>query len=259
MELDIFQIDAFTDRVFGGNPAAVIVLDVWLDDAIMQRIALENNLSETVFVVLSDSGNQIRWFTPTIEVDLCGHATLAAAYVLFNYDYISGSTVNFQSKSGVLSVESNGDLLSLDFPSRPATNIVDLKCLHRALGIEPLEAFQSRDTMAVFSSQEEIEAISPDFELVKNIDTFAIIVTAPGNDCDFVSRFFAPAAGVLEDPVTGSAHCTLAPYWANRLNKESLVAKQLSKRGGKLFCRARGDRVIISGNSVAYMRGKINI
>lgn len=260
MELEIFQIDAFTDHVFGGNPAAVIILDEALPDELMQKIAQENNLSETVFVLRVGTVNSIRWFTPQLEVDLCGHATLAAAEVLFKQAYMVGDCVYFESNSGQLSVKKSGELLSLNFPSRPATaSKLDPACLEAALGIKPIEVLQARDTLAVFSSQAIVESIKPDFTLLASLDTFGVAVTAPGRDCDFVSRFFAPAAGVQEDPVTGSAHCTLAPYWANRLKKESLHARQISKRGGEVFCHISGDRVIISGYAVEYLRGRITL
>jgi PhzF family phenazine biosynthesis protein len=257
VKIPIYQVDAFTDAVFGGNSAAVCPLERWLPDATLQAIAAENNLSETAFFVKSDSGLHLRWFTPAVEVDLCGHATLASAYVLFHFLGETSDRITFQTKSGKLVVYRDGDLLSLDFPSRPAVPVEACSGLIQSLGSEPQIVLAARDYLVVYESEEQVRALDPNMEGLKQIDRFAVIATAPGNDCDFVSRFFAPAKGVPEDPVTGSAHCTLIPYWADRLNKTKLKARQVSRRGGELFCEARGDRVRISGRGVLYLKGEI--
>lgn len=259
MKLPIYQIDAFTSRLFGGNPAAVVILDQWLPDEVLQSIAAENNLAETAFVIPRESKAQLRWFTPTLEMDLCGHATLAAGHVLFAYQYPSLRSVSFSTRSGVLAVTRDGDLLSLDFPSRPGGSIPVSDALVSALGARPREAYLARDILAVFDTEAEILALRPNFNLIAALDAFAVIVTAPGSEVDFVSRFFAPRAGVSEDPVTGSAHCTLVPYWATRLGKHMLTAKQLSSRVGELACEFRGDRVAIAGRTVEYLRGEIEV
>ncbi|MDX1692139.1 MAG: PhzF family phenazine biosynthesis protein [Ketobacteraceae bacterium] len=257
MSLELVQVDAFSRQLFGGNPAAVIVVDDWPDNGLMQNIAMENQLSETVFVKQEDAGWGIRWFTPDIEVDLCGHATLAAAYVLFQDARVSGDMIHFTSQSGPLSVQREADRLYLDFPSRPGTPLKALEGFANAIGQEVLAGFQSRDTLLILESQEQVEDCKPDMRALSLLDTFAVIISAPGRDCDFVSRFFAPGAGIDEDPVTGSAHCTLTPYWAERLNRTSLRARQLSRRGGELFCEYLGERVRIGGYCKEYMRGRI--
>lgn len=259
MEIPIYQVDAFTASVFGGNPAAVCPLESWLPDATLQAIAAENNLAETAFFVRSGGNFELRWFTPVCEVDLCGHATLASAHVLFHELDEPGSTVRFNTKSGALSVSHENERLILDFPARPPREITTDPQLISALGGKPTEILAARDYMVCYASEEEVQALSPDMEALKKLDRFACIVTAPGRDCDFVSRFFAPAKGVPEDPVTGSAHCTLIPYWASRLKKTSFFAKQISSRGGELFCRLAGDRVEIAGYSVLYLRGTISV
>ena len=259
MKLPLYHIDAFTSRLFGGNPAAVVILNDWLPDATLQAIAAENNLSETAFVMPEEGTSLLRWFTPTIEVDLCGHATLAAGHVLFHYVYPSLKKVSFSTQSGVLHVLREGERLSLDFPARPGKPITVSDVLSSALGATPREAYLARDLLAVFEKEETIRNLQPDFRRIAALDAFAVIVTAPGSEVDFVSRFFTPRGGIDEDPVTGSAHCTLAPYWAECLKKTNLTAKQLSARGGELQCELRGDRVIISGKTVEYLHGEITI
>lgn len=259
MKLPIYQIDAFTSRVFGGNPAAVVVMDRWLDDATLQAIAAENNLSETAFVIPGSKSSRLRWFTPTLEVDLCGHATLATAHVLFEGYCPDRNHLSFETKSGVVGVMRSNGLLYLDFPSYPGTSVNVDDSLVSVLGARPLEALRTRDLLVVFNSESEVGSFNPDYHAIEAIDAFAIIITAPGIEVDFVSRFFAPRAGVPEDPVTGSAHCTLIPYWAGRLGKATLSARQLSARGGELSCELRGDRVLIGGETVEYLRGEINV
>jgi len=259
MEIPLYQIDAFTNSVFGGNPAAVCPLTEWLDDDLMQKIAEENNLSETAFFVRRGTGYEIRWFTPTTEIELAGHPTLAAAYVIFNCLNHSSDLISFSSKSGGLTVTRDGDLIMMNFPALEAVDVGENDLLNRALGLAPAELYLSRDYLAVYRSQKEILSIDPDFGLLKKLDCLGVIVTATGDEADFVSRCFAPSVGINEDPVTGSAHSTLIPYWARRLNKDTLYAHQLSKRGGELFCRRLGDRVEIGGRAVPYLSGKIVI
>ena len=253
-----FEVDAFANQLFRGNPAGVCPLEKWLDDALMQSIAAENNLSETAFFVPRGDDYELRWFTPIIEIDLCGHATLASAFVLFSELGCRGDSVRFHSKSGPLTVSRSGEVLTLDFPSRPPGPCVAPKALIDGLGKKPNETLKARDYFAIFVNAEDVRSLQPDFGLLGTLDA-KIIVTAPGTDCDFVSRFFAPTAGVNEDPVTGSAHCTLIPYWARRLGKAKLFARQLSKRGGEIFCEDAGDRVRIGGNAVLYSRGEIEL
>lgn len=259
MKLPIYQVDAFTGRLFGGNPAAVVILERWLPDGILQSIAAENNLAETAFVIPREDVSSLRWFTPRLEIDLCGHATLAAGHVLFEHRFPSKKRVDFHTLSGNLAVIRDGDLLSLDFPARPGAPIEVSDALTAALGARPREAYLARDVLAVFDDEADIRAIRPRFDLLAALDAFAVIVSAPGTDVDFVSRFFAPRAGIPEDPVTGSAHCTLVPYWAARLKKTGLTARQLSSRGGELECRLLGARVAIAGRTVEYLRGEIDI
>ena len=261
MKHSLYWADAFTDKVFSGNPAAIVPLDHWLPDAIMQRIAFENGLAETAFFVPANEGRyHLRWFTPAVEVDLCGHATLASTFVLFTQLGFAGDTVTFDSRSGPLTVarRSNG-LIELDFPSRPAQPRGICPPLNHALGAAPEHVAQARDTLCVFACEEDVRALRPDFAALALHDAYAVIATAPGRDCDFVSRFFAPRAGINEDPVTGSAHCTLVPYWAGRLGKTKLHARQVSARGGELWCELRGDRVGIAGRAVLYLRGEIEV
>ena len=259
MELTCYTLDAFTDRVFGGNPAAVCSLDDWLDDATMQNIAAENNLAETAFFVPDGDGYHIRWFTPTVEVELCGHATLASAYIIFNYISPESENLRFKALAGELRVSRDGDVLSLDFPSRPPEQIAVDAEIVAALGATPKEMWKARDHLAVFENEAAVRALKPDFPRLGRVDMYALTATAPGDHCDFVSRFFAPAHGIDEDPVTGSAHCTLIPFWAKRLGKVMLHARQVSKRGGELFCEHRGDRVKISGHVALYAKSTIYV
>ncbi len=259
MRLPLYQVDAFTRRRFAGNPAAICPLPQWLPDQTLQQIAVENNLAETAYFVAEPDGYRLRWFTPALEIDLCGHATLAAAYVLMDCLGFSGEQVTFQSRSGPLTVSRSSDLYTLDFPSRPAQPRPVDPALSTALGIAPRFTFAARDTMCVFESAAQVSALQPNMEALAAHESFAIIATAPGVDCDFVSRFFAPKAGIPEDPVTGSAHCTLIPYWAARLNKTSLFARQISARGGELWCEDRGDRVRIGGHCALFLTGFIEI
>ena len=260
MKIRMFQIDAFTDRLFHGNPAAVCPLAEWLPAELMQQIAMENNLAETAFYVKGEERFHIRWFTPALEVDLCGHATLAAAYVIFNFDRHPDRLIEFDSRSGLLTVTRSADLLTLNFPADAPEKVSASDDLIAALGLPPAECYKGKsDYMLVYSTPEEIEKLRPDMWLIAGVPARGIIVTAPGRDVDFVSRFFAPQSGVPEDPVTGSAHTTLTPYWAARLGKNELTAQQLSKRRGWLKCRLAGDRVQISGNARAYMVGEIDV
>lgn len=259
MQLSLYQVDAFADRVFTGNPAAVCPLEQWLPDTVMQQIAAENNLSETAFFVPEDDGYRIRWFTPTCEVALCGHATLAAAFVLFDQLEHAGDVVRFVSQSGPLSVQREQGMLALDFPvARPGLCSVP-PALVEGLGATPQQLLAGEDYLAVFATAAEVAAIRPDLSALRRLDRRGVIVTAPGDDCDFVSRFFAPNYGIDEDPVTGSAHCLLAPYWAARLGRETLLARQLSARGGTLHCRLQGERISIAGNAVLYLHGTITL
>ena len=259
MKIPLYQIDAFSSHIFSGNPAAVCPLKEWLEDSLLQAIAQENNLSETAFFVPEGNGYHIRWFTPVAEVDLCGHATLASAFVIFNYFDTSSGHVSFNSKSGSLTVVQEEELLSMDFPSRPPVLCEAPKELLDGIGKEPLEVLCSEDYVAVFSREDDIVELNPDMAILKKLDLRGVIVTARGKNVDFVSRFFAPKFGVNEDPVTGSAHCALIPYWANKLNKKNLHAYQVSQRGGELFCKDCGNRVIISGRAVQFMEGSITI
>lgn len=259
MNIQLFQVDAFSDHLFGGNPAAVCPLDTWLDDHIMQHIAAENNLSETAFVVPEEEGFRLRWFTPTTEVDLCGHATLATSHVLFQHlDYTKDHIV-FITNSGQLTVEREDDLYVMDFPSTPPKPVETPPRLVDALGKEPARVLKSRDYMAVYEHEDEIARIKPKFNCLATLDSHLVIVTARGNVADFVSRCFAPAVGVNEDPVTGSAHTTLVPYWADRLGKKELHAQQISKRRGELYCQFRGKRIKIKGRAITYMTGVIDL
>lgn len=261
MKIPIYQVDAFTSRLFSGNPAAVCVLDEWLDDARLQAVAAENNLSETAFILERDSGFQIRWFTPMTEVALCGHATLASAFVIFNCLEWPGNSIRFETlRSGVLSVTRNDDLLEMDFPSRPPSTQSAPQRLGDALNHSPLEVLgTTEDLLVVLEGELAVRELKPDFPLLKEIEQRATIVSAEGDQCDFVSRFFAPHVGIQEDPVTGSAHCVLTPYWAKRLHRRKLHALQVSTRGGELFCEDRGDRVAIAGRAVLYLEGTVTI
>ncbi len=261
MRLPMYQVDAFTDKLFGGNPAAVCPLQAWLPDATMQAIAAENNLAETAFFIPDCGDYALRWFTPTVEVDLCGHATLASGHVVFRFLEPQRQSVNFHAlKAGTLVVSRRADMLVMDFPSRPPEPCEPPAGLLAALGGTPRAVFRARDHLVVFDSAAEIVALKPDLAALANVDCWAAIVTAPGEDgVDFVSRFFAPAQGVPEDPVTGSAHCTLVPYWAKRLGKSAFEARQLSRRGGALRCALNGERVDIAGKAVVYLEGQIEV
>jgi len=261
MNLPIYWVDAFTDRTFGGNPAAVIPLESWLDVGLLQRIAFENGLSETAFFVRTGPARaQLRWFTPSVEVDLCGHATLATAHVLFNELGQVENPMVFDTKSGPLSVLSNGPLIELDFPARPPVPAESPEAIARGLGRKPVEVMRvERMWLCVYDSDADVKALTPDSRVLGTIVPGRFIATAPGKDCDFVSRFFAPDAGVAEDPVTGSAHSTLVPYWAKRLGKTKLHARQVSRRGGELWCMLDGDRVRMAGHGKAYLKGQITV
>jgi PhzF family phenazine biosynthesis protein len=260
MKTPIYQVDAFTLGPFSGNPAAVCPLDAWLDDETMLRIAAENNLSETAFIVARDEAYDLRWFTPAIEVDLCGHATLAAGYVVLNHLQPERDAVSFETMSGQLAVTRDGDRLSMDFPARAPTPATVTQALSDALGQAPSEVHQSRDILAVYDDEPSVRGLSPDQAGLMDLDEgLGVIVTARGDEVDFVSRFFAPRAGVPEDPVTGSAHCTLVPFWSERLGRSKLVAHQVSQRGGELHCEHRGDRVIMSGQCTLFLTGSIHL
>lgn len=259
MQIPIFQVDAFASAVFAGNPAAVCPLDDWLPDTTLQGIAAENNLAETAFFVRTGDRFHLRWFTPVCEVELCGHATLASAYVLFRELNQIGDTVRFDTQSGELVVKRDGDRLTMNFPSRPPNKVDVHPQLIAGLGGAPAEVLGARDYLVRYNSAEEVRSLAPNMEALKQVDRFAVIATAPGTDCDFVSRFFAPSKGIPEDPVTGSAHCTLIPYWANELGRTALHARQVSPRGGELFCNLVGDRVEIAGHATLFLRGHICI
>jgi PhzF family phenazine biosynthesis protein len=259
MELTIYQVDAFSADVFGGNPAAIVPLNAWLPDATMQSIAMENNLAETAFFVSTERGYHLRWFTPVSEVDLCGHATLASAFIVFRFLQPELQQVVFSTRSGDLTVTRAGEQLSMDFPSRPPQPVTPCAGLLKALGGKPVAVLTARDYLVLYASEAEVKALRPDMQALCSIDKFAVIVSAPSQTpgIDFVSRFFAPAQGVPEDPVTGSAHCTLIPYWAGQLGKNVLTARQISARGGTLHCGLHGDRVTMAGSAVLYLKGSI--
>ena len=260
MRIPIYQVDAFADRLFGGNPAAVCPLEAWLPDETMQAIGAENNLSETAFLVPEGDGYRLRWFTPKVEVDLCGHATLASAHVVFSHLHPEWQRVVFHTLSGRLEVRRDGDRLVLDFPSRPARLCDVPDELVAALGKEPDAVVLAHEYLAVYPDERTVRSLMPDMpRLAATTREYGVIVTAPGDDCDFVSRFFAPAVGIPEDPVTGSAHCALTPYWAERLGKRTLHARQVSARGGELWCEDRGERVTIAGRAVPYLEGTIEV
>ncbi|MGB0664630.1 MAG: PhzF family phenazine biosynthesis protein [Pontibacterium sp.] len=252
-----FQVDAFARRTFEGNPAAVCPLDQWLPDALLQAIAAENNLSETAFFVPSEQGFELRWFTPKAEVALCGHATLAAAHVLYSHLGFSGSHITFSTLSGELRVSQTDDGLLMDFPASTPEPVQAPKALVEGLGVTPQAVLAAEDYVVCVKDETELLQIAPDFSALATLDLRGVIVTAPGDECDFVSRFFAPKLGVDEDPVTGSAHCQLAPYWASLLGKNELVAKQRSLRGGTVGCRVMGERVALIGQAVTFMEAQI--
>ena len=256
--LKIFQVDAFSNKIFGGNPAAVCPLEEWLPDELMQNIAMENNLSETAFYIPKDDQFLLRWFTPTIEVDLCGHATLATAHVIFSNGYKKEEITFFSPRSGVLKVKKNGDLYTMNFPSDTFEKVATPQQIIEGLNIQPLEVFKGKtDYMVMVENQSIIENLKPDFKIIAQLDARGVIVTSKGDDVDFVSRCFFPQAGVDEDPTTGSAHTTMTPYWAKKLVKNQMSAIQLSKRQGHLQCNYLGDRVEISGHAKTYLKGEI--
>jgi PhzF family phenazine biosynthesis protein len=258
MRLPLYQVDAFSSRVFGGNPAAVVPLEVWLPADTMQAIAAENNLSETAFIVREGEGWSLRWFTPTVEVDLCGHATLASAFVIFTQIAPGRDSVRFDSKSGPLIVTRHGDLLALDFPSWPPEPCPMPDGFAAAIGKAPAQLLSARSYLAVYEREEDVRTLAPNMDRLAALGR-SVIATAPGTSCDFVSRYFAPGKGIPEDPVTGSAHCTLTPYWAKRLGKAKLAARQISRRGGELVCEDRGARVSIAGRAALYLEGAIHV
>ena len=253
--------DTFTDTMFKGNSAGVCFFDKWPDDALMQNIAAENNLSETAFLIKEPNGYALRWFTPETEVDLCGHATLASAFVILNFEQNHSGPINFHTKSGILSVEKKDDLFIMDFPALTCTQTEVTELMQKAIGVPISKAYQStRDLLLIIQSQRQLEGLYPQIQFIKQIpDCLGVIVSAEGNEADFVSRFFAPNAGINEDPVTGSSHSVLIPFWAQRLKKNIMVARQLSKRGGTLFCEHCGDRVKIGGKAVLYLQGEIAV
>ncbi|MEZ5069627.1 MAG: PhzF family phenazine biosynthesis protein [Bacteroidales bacterium] len=261
MKIPLYQVDAFAEQLFRGNPAAVCLFESWPSGELMQMIAAENNLAETAFVVPAGEVMEIRWFTPVMEVDLCGHATLASAHVLFAHEGFPGDRISFLSlRSGPLAVGRKGEVLTLDFPADPVRECAVPDLLVRGFGRAKATCFKGRDDfMMVFGTQEEVEALQPDFRELRALESRGVIATAPGRTVDFVSRFFAPGAGIDEDPVTGSAHTTLAPYWSGVLGKTILSARQLSARGGSLLCEIRGERVLISGKAQTYLTGHLEL
>lgn len=259
MELDIFQVDAFAENVFEGNPAAVVPLGKWISTGMLQKIAAENNLSETAFFVPAQEGYELRWFTPSAEVDLCGHATLATAHVLFEHLNVSAPSISFHTKSGELIVHRSGRFLSMDFPAAPPAKAEAPDNLVQGLGTAPESVFAAFDYIALLENEAAVAALKPDFAQWLALDKRGVVVTAPGDETDFVSRCFYPKLSVNEDPVTGSAHCELAPYWATVLEKNKLRAKQISARGGLLVCEVAQERVILSGTARDYLKGRITI
>jgi PhzF family phenazine biosynthesis protein len=257
--IPLYQLDAFTDRPFGGNPAAVCPLDEWLPDDVMQSIAFENNLSETAFYVPEGDGYRLRWFTPKAEVPLCGHATLATASLILDKLQPGRDSVSFETLSGTLGVSRDGDLLSMDFPALPAKDVPMPAGLAEALGKSPVRFLRAVKNMAVYESEADVRAIGPDLAYIKNMDGSGLIVTAPGEGCDCASRYFAPHVGIDEDPVTGSAHCTIIPYWADALGKNEIHARQVSARGGDLYCCLDGDRVVMGGKARLVIEGTFQL
>ena len=257
MKVPLYQVDAFTGRLFQGNPAAVCPLSEWLEDSTLQAIAEENNLSETAYFLERGDKYELRWFTPKAEIDLAGHPTLATAFVICRLLRPGLEEVGFETKSGPLTVRRSGDWFAMDFPARPGEQCPAPAALTAGLGLEPVEVRKARDFLAVFETEDQVRAIRPRQEHLMQLEATGIIVTAPGREVDFVSRFFAPRMGIPEDPVTGSAHCTLIPYWSERLNLKKLEARQVSDRGGEILCEDLGRRVTISGRAVLYMEGTI--
>lgn len=259
MKLKMYQIDAFAKNLFEGNPAAVCPLETWLSDELMQKIALENNLSETAFFVKEGAKFHIRWFTPTSEVDMCGHATLASAFVLFEILNYEDETVVFSSKSGDLHIRRDEGMFVMDFPAQKILTCKLPDVIHEAFEVEPKECYESMDYLLVFENEEDVLNAEPDFEKLKDIDARGVIISAKSKEYDFVCRFFAPKIGISEDPVTGAAFTQLVPYWSEVLGKDSFYAKQVSKRGGEVFCSLKGERVEIAGYGVKYLEGEIEI
>ncbi len=260
MKLKIYQVDAFAEKVFAGNPAAVIPLENWLPDAVMQNIALENYLSETAFFVPTENGFHIRWFTPLTEVALCGHATLASAHLIFNHLNYTENEISFNSKSGLLKVKIENELIVLDFPASPVKPVEIPAEVAKSFHIQPIACFKGRDDfMLIFENEKQVKQLKPNFQQLVLAKTRGVICTSTSENYDCVSRFFAPAVGVNEDPVTGSAHTMLIPYWSGVLGKTELMAKQVSARGGVLHCKNLGERVEIGGNAVTYLVGEINL
>lgn len=260
MKIKLYHIDAFAEKLFSGNPAAICPLDKWLDDELMKTIAQENNLTETAFYVKDGDGYHIRWFTTTVEVDLCGHATLAAAHVQFNHEGHNGNEIKFNSRSGILKVKRNGDALTLDFPADKYERVKTPGELSIALNVQPRECYKGKtDYMLVFETEDQIKKLKPNLTAMMLVEARGIICTAKGTSVDFVSRFFAPQSGIDEDSVTGSAHTTLTPYWSGVLNKKELSAVQLSARKGYLRCINSGERVEISGKAITYLKGEIDL
>ncbi len=259
MKLPLYQVDAFTSTIFRGNPAAVCPLDAWLPDAVLQAIAAENNLSETAFFVGRNGEYQLRWFTPRIEVELCGHATLASAHVIFHYLEPTQTELNFATRSGVLKAHRDTQAVMLDFPAKAVRPCEPPADLLAAIGSQPRSVLANDDTfLLVYERADEVHDLRPDFAALKSAGHY-VIATAPGEDVDFVSRFFAAPAGIPEDPVTGSAHCLLAPYWSRILGQTTLTARQVSERGGELICTLQQDRVLLRGQCVLYLQGLINL
>ncbi len=259
MNLKMFQVDAFAEKVFEGNPAAVCPLDQWLTDRLLQAIAVENNLSETAFFVRNGAQFDLRWFTPTAEVDLCGHATLAAAHVLYQHLGYTGAAIQFKTRSGPLTVTRSADSLCMDFPAAPPRAVTAPDPLVTGLGKRPTAVLAAYDYVVVYDSEAEILRLSPDFRILQTLDRRGVVATAPGTQADFVSRCFFPNLGVDEDPVTGSAYCELTPYWHSRLGRRRLIARQLSKRRGSIACELKQDRVLLSGRAKDYMVAEIFI
>ena len=258
MKNKIDVVDAFAEEIFKGNQAAVCPLDEWITDETMQKIAMENNLSETAFLKKEEDGYKLRWFTPEYEIDLCGHGTLASAYVIFNYIDRELDVIEFKTMSGILKVSRKNDKITMEFPIREGKRTEISETIIEALGVIPIAAYKSRDLMLVLQDEDDIRYLQPNMEILRSIGVDGVMVTAKGRKVDFVSRFFTPSSVINEDPVTGSAHCTLIPYWSKRLDKSIMVAQQLSKRGGKLYCEMLDDRVLISGSCVVYLEGTIN-
>ncbi|MEQ9641267.1 MAG: PhzF family phenazine biosynthesis protein [Alphaproteobacteria bacterium] len=264
MTIPLYQIDAFTSRLFGGNPAAICPLESWPDDATLQAIALENNLSETAFIVPQGEGYHLRWFTPALEVNLCGHATLATAHLILNKLEPGREQVAFETLSGTLTVRREGERLAMDFPAIPTEPGEVPAEVVAAVGGKPVETYRVREVhgaryfMLVYASEAEVRALTPDFGAMLKLNSNAI-ATAPGDGSDCASRFFGPASGVNEDPVTGSAHCTIAPHWAAKLGRDEVHARQVSARGGELFCQVAGERVVLAGDCAFYMAGEIEV